>query len=213
MTDKKRIKIGKYHLPLWILIIIVLCGLCTLCTLSSATLDALGLLPTSAPTQTPTITPTPTNTSTPTITPTATNTPLPTAPLTTQKENEKLITNALGTNNRDLPTITTLRITNDDWIHLTFPINDNLTGNMIKSGAEMDITNIAKALCQAGYCNGLTITGTFPMQDTYGNITEDAVVQLVFTPETLNLINWENFSFRNIYTIADTAKIHPEFQP
>jgi hypothetical protein len=124
---------------------------------------------------------------------------------------ERIVSETLGTGNRDVERIQSLRVTRDGWVHITWAINDNLSVNLVAASAKLDITEVAEALCNAGYCDGLTMHGTFSMQDQYGNVTEDTVVHVVLRPETLEKINWENFVHTNIYNIADIADVHPQF--
>jgi hypothetical protein len=228
---RRPIKIWKLTLPLWL---VAIGGCCIL----SVAIGGIGSLfegaeelptPTSIPTDTPipaptetgapTETPAPTDTPSPTFTPGPTNTPEPTdtpAPPTEtpspEQAIERIVEDTLGTCNRDVQRIQELRVANDGWVHIKWAINDNLTEGMIKNGAKLDVTEVAEALCEAGYCNGLTMRGTFSMVDQYGNTSEDVVVEVVLSPGTLDKINWENFLFENIYAIADSANIHPAFQ-
>ena len=124
----------------------------------------------------------------------------------------QIIHEELGECNREVPRVASVDVADDGWASATWAINDNLTMNLIKGGAKRDVYDTARALCNAGYCDGLRMTGTFAMQDAYGNVSEETVVDVVLRSETLKKINWDNVAFTNIYSIADAAKIHPEFQ-
>ena len=164
----------------------------------------------------PTPSPMPSSTSTPSPTleptPIPSATPEPTPTLSSEETVERLVVKALGSGNRDVDRITKIILADDDWVTLNWAANDSLTEGMIKSSAKRDIANVGRALCKAGYCNGLTMIGTFSMKDPYGNVSEDVVIQIVLRPETLARINWEYFDSQNVYVIADAVKLHPAFE-
>ena len=136
---------------------------------------------------------------------------MPTATPKPQDVVGELVREALGTGNRDVDRISEIDVT-FGWVTVDWAINDSLTEGMIKTGAKIDICDVAEALCQNGFCDGLTMRGSFSMQDVYGNVSELTVVEVGFTPETLAKINWEYFDFHDIYLIADTVELHPAFQ-
>ena len=125
---------------------------------------------------------------------------------------EALVRDALGIGNRDVDRVTKVELALDDWVTVEWAINDQFTEGLIKTSAKMDVTDVAQALCEANFCNGLTMHGSFSMVDVYGNTSEDVVVKVVLRPETLAKINWENFDYHDIYTIADAVDLHPAFQ-
>lgn len=218
---KRPVKIWKFTLPLWFAIITGCCILSFVIYGIDTGLRGVGALPTYTPTPAPTDTPTPlptatpmpTDTPAPTDTPRPTNTPAPPTSTPSPKEEVKqIVQDTLGDSNRDVERIQDLRVTDDGWVHIKWAINDNLSANLLKGSAKLDVTDVAKALCKADHCNGLTMNGTFSMRDQYGNVSEDVVVSVVLRPETLAKINWENFLFKDIYAVADAVKLHPEFQ-
>jgi hypothetical protein len=54
--------------------------------------------------------------------------------------------------------------------------------------------------------------GTFSMQDIYGNVSEMVVIRASYLKETIQKINWDNFLNENIFTIADSSYVHPDFR-
>lgn len=85
-------------------------------------------------------------------------------------------------------------------------------------GARMDAAAILQAIHESGEdFDILNLVGTYSLQDQFGNVTEDPVVWLTYTPETLERINWadsdfaNNSLYRTVYEIADTSKTHPAF--
>lgn len=217
---RRPVRLRKLTLPLWLAAIAGCCilsvGICGI----GGLLESAGVLPTPSPTAVPMETPIPTDTIVPTNTPIPTDTavptdtpiPAPTETLSPEESVGQIVHDALRTGNREVQRIQELRVANDGWVQIEWAINDNLSEDMIKRGAKRDVTDVAEALCKAGYCDGLTMRGTFSMVDQYGNASENVVVEVVLRPETLEKINWDNFLFTNIYAIADTANIHPAFQ-
>lgn len=99
-------------------------------------------------------------------------------------------------------------------VYAKFAINDNFSQDMIVGGAQLDCTAILKAIAQSGASYGsVRIVGTFPLKDAFGNVAETEVVQLDFDAATVQKINWANFSYRDIYAVADTAVVHPQLKP
>lgn len=99
-------------------------------------------------------------------------------------------------------------------VYVKFAINDNLSENLIAGGAQLDCTAILKAIAQSGARYGsVQIVGTFPMKDAFGNVEETEIVRLTFDAATVQKINWSGFSYRRIYAIADSADVHPQFEP
>ena len=162
----------------------------------------------------PTSTPAPTRPPIPTDTPAPMPSPVPpTATPEPRAAVEALVKKTLGRSNRDVDRVGLVTLSADNWVTVEWAINDNLTSGMIKGSTTMDIAHVARALCEASFCAGLTMRGSFSMVDVYGNVSEDVVVQIVLQPETLTKINWATFDHRaNLYTVADTVKLHPAFQ-
>jgi hypothetical protein len=169
----------------------------------------------------PTTTPAPTNTLGPTATSGPTDTPAPTntlapteTPQPTLSPSENLhqsIVETLGKSNRDVERLSEFEVT--DEVFIQWAINDNFTENMIKSGTQIDITNMLKTIASSGVTYGsVRLYGTFPLVDKYGNVTETTVVKVVYRLDTIQKINWDNFLFKNVYDIADSKVLHPTFQ-
>ena len=54
--------------------------------------------------------------------------------------------------------------------------------------------------------------GTFAMVDLRGNASESNVVEAVYARTTIDQINFANFLTDNVYAIAESSDIHPEFR-
>ena len=77
----------------------------------------------------------------------------------------------------------------------------------------LDTVEVLKAIDESGIpYDWVYIGSTFAMQDQFGNASEMEVLTLAYSAETLDRINWDNFIFSNVFDIADTAILHPEFQ-
>ena len=99
----------------------------------------------------------------------------------------------------------------DRTLEIHFPVNDNLTENMILRGAQMDVLAIAQALHAVHPDWQLVIAGTFPLVDVYGNTSAGQVLLVTLSPATLDRINWSNLITDNLPLIADTYWQHPTF--
>lgn len=168
----------------------------------------------------PTEPPRATNTVGPTATPEPTETPAPTdTPATTLSPVDSLqtaILEAIGEkNNRDLDKLTTLEVTQFEppIINIWFALDDNFSSNLIRVGALMDIENMLKAIDDSGMeYESVSIIGTFALSDQFGNSSESPVIRSRFTRETVDKINWDGFSRRNLPDIADDWWEHPAIQ-
>lgn len=170
--------------------------------------EATGAVAVALPTNTPVP---PTSTHWPTHTPMPTETPTPMPTLSPEEQ----ILGALGNSNRGVERIAKFEKL-ADVINIEWAINDNLTESMIRGGAQMDVANVLKAVHNSGMQFGLlNLTGTFSMQDNFGNKEEMPVVWLTYSAATVDKINWDNPLFINgslwteVYTIADSVKLHP----
>jgi hypothetical protein len=123
---------------------------------------------------------------------------------------------ALGDGNRGVERVSDFRNSSGTagQVYVKFAINDNLSDNLRAGGAQLDCTNILKAIAQSGATYGsVRIVGTFPTKDVYGNVKETEVVRLDFDAGTVKKINWDGFLYKDIYTIANSAEVHAQFSP
>jgi len=128
---------------------------------------------------------------------------------------EAAVTKALSRSNRDVPRVRSARLaTTGGQVTVEWSINDNFTGGMVKTGARMDVAKILEAVSKAGQpYETVKLVGTFVLVDRLGNEKESSVVQALYTRATISRINWDNFLTDNAYLVAESATIHPEFQP
>lgn len=129
----------------------------------------------------------------------------------------KAIADKLGKPNRDNVSAPKVASWPDDpqkTIDVQWALNDNLTANLRKAGAQIavfDIIKVVKANATWKYTQ-LRLTGTFSMADKYGNASESVVVRLTYSAETIAKINPDGLTFDRIYALADSQQVHPEFR-
>lgn len=103
---------------------------------------------------------------------------------------------------------------NGDVVDARFAIRDNYTETMIKDGARHDTIDILR-YARATYpdASAVNVQGTFPMTDPYGNTATHVAIDLTYSRETLNKINFDGVSKNSIWEIRDSGSILPAFQP
>ena len=134
-------------------------------------------------------------------------------PQTPRDKLAQLLATAMGKSNREnVQKISGLTIEAKE-IRVEFAVDDNLTGNMIKSSARRDVVKVLKTIHESGIpYKSIDVYGTFSMADQFGNSTEERVISATYSKATVSRINWANFLPDNIYQIADTAVISPAFR-
>lgn len=100
-----------------------------------------------------------------------------------------------------------------DGVVATFEVQDSFTKGTRISGAQMDTVDILE-YAKANYPSAASVTviGTFPLTDRYGNTEDDAVLDLLYTRDTLDRINFAGIQANRIWDLADRAIIHPDMQ-
>jgi hypothetical protein len=156
----------------------------------------------------------PTATST-AITPTPSITASSAAALDPKDVLRKSIIQALGTNNRKLPRLTKISysVPESGDITITWAINDDALQDPPKDNAQIDATNILKALKdnKTRFIYVILI-GTFSTQGRDGNTAEIQAMSLGFNKSKLDKVNWEDFQPSDIYDLADVADIANEWK-
>jgi len=140
---------------------------------------------------------------------------LPTATTTLTAETTicRAVSAALSQSNRGLRRLPFCERDVDNHIVIRWTINDNLTENMIKTGAQLDLVRVLKAVAKSGQpFISVYAEGSFAMVDQYGAKTETIVVRAFFERATVDKINFDNFNADNIYVIADSGNVHRAFQ-
>lgn len=149
-----------------------------------------------------------------------TQTPVPTAAEPTATFDpisayDQYISNVLGSGNRNVPRLRSIDFdmpsTGD--IRISWNINDNLTEDLIKTGIQLDATDLLQAVDEGSIpFQRVILEGYFPMVDAYGKTTDEMVVHLIYNKDTIDKIQWSNFLYTNIYLIADKAVLAPAVQ-
>ena len=98
------------------------------------------------------------------------------------------------------------------FLKITFPVQDNLTNNMIRVGAQKDTMSILRAVKESNIeYKRVFVHGTFPMVDKFGNETEGTPLVAQYIPETVNKINYDEILVQEeIWNLADMHKADPE---
>jgi hypothetical protein len=98
-------------------------------------------------------------------------------------------------------------------VNIVFKVTDRPF--LLIEGTQLDVTNILHGAAEGAPANytQVWIVGMFPLKDAYGNVTDGQVLNLRYDRPTIERINWEGFSSKNIYEIADKAIVHPQLQP
>ena len=144
-----------------------------------------------------------------------TDVPEPTPTLEPEAAVRQAITDALRDSNRDVERVSEISLTLDEppQIYVLWAINDNLTEEMLKGGAKLDVTNMLEAIAESGFeYDSVLVEGTFSLIDQFGNTSEDKVVRALYQRETVDRINFDRFLHDDVYAIADDTAIHTLFQ-
>jgi len=96
----------------------------------------------------------------------------------------------------------------------TFDIGDNLTEGLIKAGARFETIEILEyAKAEYPDASQVTVRGSFPMVDQYGNTSTDVVVDVTYLRSTIYKINFDGIDKDKIWEVADSGYIAPAFRP
>ena len=129
----------------------------------------------------------------------------------TQERLKQEVKKALGSSNRDVRRVRELNFNESiGFVLVRFSINDNLGGEAIRFGAQIDVSRILEAVVASKYpCQTIDINGTFSLSDQYGNAKESIVVKASYPRSVLDRINWRGFDPSNVYDIGEDVWMHP----
>lgn len=128
-----------------------------------------------------------------------------------EKDVIEIINNTLGeTNNLDKSTVESVEVS-EDKIAISLNGSDNVTNNAVKEMMWMDSAKILELIEEESGSKDISVNWQFPLVDTYGNETDEVVMSFDLDRETLNKINWENFSSDNIPNISKNYYEHAAF--
>lgn len=123
----------------------------------------------------------------------------------------QIINDTLGeTNNLDKSTVESVEVS-EDKIAISLNGSDNVTNNAVKEMMWMDSAKILELIEEESGSKDISVNWQFPLVDTYGNETDEVVMSFDLDRETLNKINWENFSSDNIPNISKNYYEHAAF--
>ena len=144
---------------------------------------------------------TPVNTRKPTFTPRPTRTPVPTRTLSPEGQLLQALKDELGASNRTGVQRVTVDLV-DGVIFIKFAIQDNFSNRSIRQGMTNDVFAILHVIDQSGLTyTDVSIQGTFPLRDAYGNVSEQIVMAAGYSQETIGRINFDGIV--EVFTIAD----------
>lgn len=136
--------------------------------------------------------------------------------LSPAQEVESIIADSLGESNRNIQRLSSVNWSEGDkTLTIQWTINDNLTEDLLKRGAMMDIKDVLETIATKGIpydYQAIVFRGTFSMRDVYGNSSEDQVLLISYQRSTIAKIIWDNFLTDDIYKVADTVWLHPAFR-
>lgn len=82
---------------------------------------------------------------------------------------------------------------------------------MIKTSIWIKVTYVLEDLSKEEDIKNINFGIVFPMQDQYGKESNDTVMTLTFSRETIDKIDFGNFQHDNIPNVADEYWHHPVF--
>ena len=121
----------------------------------------------------------------------------------TEEDLRKAIVKVVGKENLE----TFNYVPDNNFALIKFKGSENLSSKMTVKGMYMDISDVLKGI-QKDINVDVDINVTYPLQDSYGNISEDIVIKATFNNETIKKINFDNFDYNNIPSIADECWNH-----
>ncbi|TKI63197.1 hypothetical protein FC756_18600 [Lysinibacillus mangiferihumi] len=102
----------------------------------------------------------------------------------------------------------------DDEGHITAigKGRDGWSNDSIRDGFFEDITNILRKIKDVDGYTSISISLTFPMKDTYGNINDDEVITMLFFKSEIDKIDFSSFNYINLPDVATGYRLYPAFQ-
>lgn len=136
------------------------------------------------------------------VEPTATPQPISTPTL------EQHILAAIGDSNRENAPAPVLEI--GENVVVTFPANDNLTTNLMRSATQRKMLAIAQAVRDnTGNAHNVRVEATGQLTDAYGNTSEGPIMRVNFSRAVLERINFAGIQPENLPLVADIYWQHP----
>lgn len=119
----------------------------------------------------------------------------------------------LGEGNREgVERLSAVALTGDELL-VAWALNENLTSNMVATGAQLDATEILRAAIESDVAfSAVRIRGTYSLVDQLGNAREATVVEAAYPRELLARVNWAGFVYTNVWDIAAESTVRPELR-
>jgi hypothetical protein len=96
---------------------------------------------------------------------------------------------------------------------VTFTVPDNLTQSLMAGSARTAIAAMGRDALDLGLAfTSMTVDAYAAMTDVYGNTTNERVIHAVYSRSTLAKVNWRNFNNGNVFLIADSSNVWPQFR-
>lgn len=132
--------------------------------------------------------------------------------ITTEEGLKAAVTKQLGSE----PEVFLLLPDEDSQIlYISFEISDNLTANMMRRGAWIQVRELLELVQRSGISENLTVYGTLELIDDMGNsVGQRDVLTVDFWEERVPLLNLENLqTTEQLERAATSVTYHPAFQP
>jgi len=100
---------------------------------------------------------------------------------------------------------------NEKALSVTVKGKDGWSDKSIGEGFYEDSTTAYRELSKDKRINEVWITITFPMQDKYGNVSDEEVMGTWMSRETMDKINWKSFNYEKLLDVVDGKRIYPQF--
>jgi cytoskeletal protein RodZ len=94
-------------------------------------------------------------------------------------------------------------------VFASFPIQDNFTSGMIRSGAQFDTIDILKAVkAHVKTYNRVFVQGSFAMQNDYGETAVKTILNAGYEKATVDRIQLDNVDYKKIWDLKDSGMVH-----
>jgi hypothetical protein len=125
---------------------------------------------------------------------------------------ELAVRDELGVSNRDIERIAEVTV-DEGLIRVKFAIQGDFSSDLIMRGAQSDIWDILRLVSDSDIeYDDVLLFGTFALQDSTGDVFEAQVVRTEHSRETVERINWVNYSPEDVFSSANWYWVHDAMQ-
>ena len=120
------------------------------------------------------------------------------------------INDKFGETNTDKERIVSIGESNNAF-EIVLNGDDNLTANLARAGMMSKSADIFEEVSKYEdiTTDDISIGWMMPLIDQYGNASDQRVLNIRLSKETLAKINWDNFNYDNFEGVSETYFIHP----